>query len=196
MTARKGAITRARWPRRVGLPFAIVGKLATQGADCERRGIVVRIDARFIDFRPQRHGGTPPDCKVQSFDFLGFTHSWGKSRKGKDVVRKTTAKSRFARSLAAVKAWCRTNRHQPAREQRAWLSAVLNGHYAYYGITGNIRRLQEYRYQVERIWHKWLERRTRGRVLTWANFNAFLARHPLPAAKIIHRYTLWNESHA
>jgi RNA-directed DNA polymerase len=96
-------------------------------------------------------------------EWHGFTHSWGKSRKGKDVVRKTTAKSRFARSLAVVKAWCRTNRHRPAREQRAWLSAVLNGHYAYYGITGNIRRLQEYRYQVARTWHKWLERRTRGR---------------------------------
>ena len=105
------------------------------------------------------------------------------------MVRKTTAKSRFARSLAAVKAWCRTNRHRPAREQRAWLSAVLNGHYAYYGITGNIRRLQEYRYQVVRIWPKWLEGRTRGRSFKWDNFNAFLSRHPLPAAKIIHRYT-------
>jgi hypothetical protein len=78
----------------------------------------------------------------------------GKSWKGKDVVRKTTAKSRFARSLAAVKAWCRTNRHRPASE-RAWLSAILNPHYAYYGITGNIRRPQEYRHQVVRIWHKW-----------------------------------------
>jgi hypothetical protein len=105
-----------------------------------------------------------------------------------------TAKSRFARSLAAVKEWCQTNRHRPAREQRAWLSAVLSGHYAYYGITGNIRRLQAYRHQVVRIWHKWLERRTRGRLLVWANFSAFVARHPLPVARIIHRYTGWNES--
>jgi group II intron reverse transcriptase/maturase len=148
----------------------------------------------FIDFRPQRHGGTPPDCKAQSFDFLGFTHSWVKSRKGKDVVRQTTAKSRFVRSLAAVKAWCRANRHRPVPEQRAWLSAALNGHYAYYGVTGNIRRLQEYRYHIERIWHKWLARRTRGRSLTWARFHALLQRHPLPLARIIHRYTRWNES--
>ena len=121
-------------------------------------------------------------------------HSWGKSRNGKDVVRQTTAKSRFARSLAAVKDWCRTNRHRPAPEQHARLSAVLVGHYAYYGITGNIRRLQGYRYQVVRIWQKWLERRTRGWLLTWASFSAYLARHPLPAARIIHRYTRWNES--
>jgi hypothetical protein len=88
----------------------------------------------------------------------------------------------------------RTNRHRPAREQHAWLSAVINGHYAYYGITGNHRRLQEYRHQVVKIWRKWLERRTRGWLLIWANFNAFLARHPLPVARIIHRYTSWNES--
>jgi RNA-directed DNA polymerase len=116
-------------------------------------------------------------------------HSCQKSRKGKDVVRQTTAKSRFARSLAAIKDWCRINRHRPVREQRAWLSAVLNGHCAYYGITGNIRRIQEYRYQVERIWRQWMERRTRGKPFTWASFNAFLVRHTLPAARIIHRYT-------
>jgi RNA-directed DNA polymerase len=104
-------------------------------------------------------------------------------------VRQTTAKSRFVRGLAAVKDWCRLNRHRPVREQHARLSAVLQGHYAYYGITGNIWRLQEYRYRVVLTWHKWLERRTRGRALIWATFSAFLARHPLPVARIIHRYT-------
>ena len=129
------------------------------GKRLSRFGLKLHPDkTRFIDFRPQRHGGMPSDCKAQSFDFLGFTHSWGKSRKGKNVVRQTTAKSRFARSLAAVKEWCRTNRHRPAREQHAWLSAVINGHYAYYGITGNHRRLQEYRHQVVKIWRKWLGR--------------------------------------
>src|SRR5215831_3015545 len=59
-----------------------------------RFGLTLHPDkTRFIDFRPQCHGGTPPDCKAQSFDFLGFTHSWQKSRKGKDVVRRTTAKA-------------------------------------------------------------------------------------------------------
>jgi group II intron reverse transcriptase/maturase len=155
-----------------------------------RFGLTLHPDkTRFIDFRPQRHGGTPPDCKARSFDFLGFTLSWGKSRKGKNVVRKTTAKSRFARSLAAIKEWCRTNRHRPVRVQHAWLSAALNGHYAYYGVTGNIRRLQEYRHQVVRTWHKWLERRTRGWSCPWDQFNALLDRHPLPAVRIVHRYT-------
>ena len=74
------------------------------GKRLDRFGLTLHPDkTRFIDFRPQRHGGTPPDCKAQSFDLLGFTHSWGKSRKGKNVVRQMTAKHRFARSLAAIK---------------------------------------------------------------------------------------------
>ena len=100
--------------------------LEVLGKRLGRSGLTLHPDkTRFIDFRPQRHGGTPADCKGTTFDFLGFTHAWGKSRKGKDVVRQTTAKSRLARALAAIKDWCRKNRHRPMREQRAQLSAKL-----------------------------------------------------------------------
>ena len=143
---------------------------------------------RFIDFRPRRHGGTPADCQDPPFDFLGFTHSWVKSRKGKNVVRQRTAKNRFARALLTVKDWCRANRHRPILEQRARLSAKLVGHFAYYGITGNSRRLQQYHHEVTKTWRKWLARRTRSKRLPWDRFNAFLARHPLPPARIVHRY--------
>lgn len=154
-----------------------------------RFGLTLHPDkTRFIDFRPQRHGGTPAGCQATTFDFLGFTHTWVKSRKGKDVVRQTTTKSRLARALTAVADWCRRNRHRPMRDQHARLSTALTGHYAYYGITGNIWQLRRYRQQIAKVWHKWLERRTRGTRLTWASFNAFLARHPLPRARIVHRY--------
>src|SRR5580700_8305718 len=44
-----------------------------------RFGLTLHPDkTHFIDFRPQRHGWMPPDCKAHSFDFLGFTHSWAK----------------------------------------------------------------------------------------------------------------------
>lgn len=154
-----------------------------------RYGLTLHADkTRFIDFRPARNGGTHPDCKEAAFDFLGFTHTWVKSQKGNNVVRQTTAKNRLARALVAVKDWCRKNRHWPMLAQHARLSAKLKGHYAYYGITGNRRQLQRYREQAAKIWRKWLERRTRSKRLTWARFNAFLARHPLPPARIIHRY--------
>jgi RNA-directed DNA polymerase len=155
-----------------------------------RYGLTLHPDkTRFIDFRPERRGGAHPDCQEPPFDFLGFTHTWVKSQKGKNVVRQTTAKSRLARSLSAIGDWCRRNRHQPLPAQHARLSAKLQGHYAYYGITGNMRQLQRYLHQTTRTWRKWLARRTRSQSLPWDRFRAFLERHPLPRAKIIHRYT-------
>ena len=160
-----------------------------------RYGLTLHPDkTRFIDFRPERPGGTHPDCKEPPFDFLGFTHTWGRSRKGRNAVRQTTAKSRLARSLVAINDWCRDNRHRPVRDQRSRLSAKLVGHYAYYGITGNIRQLQRYSTQVARLWRKWLERRTRSKRLTWDRFNALLARHPLPRPWIVHRYATVSEA--
>jgi group II intron reverse transcriptase/maturase len=154
-----------------------------------RYGLTLHPDkTRFIDFRPLRRGGTPPDCKDPPFDFLGFTHVWAKSRNGNNVVRQRTAKTRFARALIAVKDWCRKNRHWPMLDQHAQLATKLDGHYAYYGITGNYRRLYQYQQQVAKTWRKWLARRSREKRLTWARFNAFLDRHPLPRPRIIHRY--------
>jgi RNA-directed DNA polymerase len=162
--------------------------LEVLGKRLERYGLMLHSDkTRFIDFRPERQGGTHPDCQEPPFDFLGFTHTWAKSRKGKNVVRQRTAKSRLARALVAVNDWCRRNRHRPLSVQHTRLSAKLTGHYAYYGITGNIQQMGRYFQQVTRVWRKWLARRTRSRPLSWDCFNAFLERHPLPRPKIIHR---------
>jgi RNA-directed DNA polymerase len=155
-----------------------------------RYGLTLHPDkTRFIDFRPQRTGGTHPDCKEPPFDFLGFTHTWGKSQKGKNVVRQTTAKSRLARSLVAINDWCRANRHRTVSDQCSRISAKLVGHNAYYGITGNMQQLRRYRTEVARLWRKWLERRSSSKRLTWDRFNALLARHPLPRPRIVHQYT-------
>jgi len=163
--------------------------LEVLGKRLERYGLTLHPDkTRFIDFRPQRRGGTQPGCKEPPFDFLGFTHTWVKSQKGKDVVRQTTAKNRLARALTAINDWCRDNRHRPLPWQHARLTAKLVGHMAYYGRTGNIRQVDRYRQQVTKLWRKWLERRTRAKRLTWARFNALLVRHPLPRAMIVHRY--------
>jgi RNA-directed DNA polymerase len=165
--------------------------LEVLGKRLERYGLTLHPDkTRFIDFRPQRRDGTQPGCQEPPFDFLGFTHTWGKSQKGKDVVRQTTAKNRLARALTAVNDWCRDNRHRPLLWQKASLSAKLVGHVAYYGRTGNIQQVNRYRQQVIKLWRKWLERRTRAKRLTWACFNAFLVRHPIPRAMIVRRYAV------
>jgi len=148
---------------------------------------------RFVDFRSYRPDGKDrPDTDGTTFTFLGFCHVWGKSRKGKNVVRQVTAKKRYARALAAVTDWCRKNRHRPIPEQHAQLVVKMRGHYAYYGITGNVRRLSWYFHQVRRIWRKWLSRR--GNRLNWTQFAALLTRHPLPAARIVHRYITVSEA--
>jgi len=109
-------------------------------------------------------------------------------------VWQITAKKRYARALAAVTGWCRTNRHKSIRDQHAHLIVKMRGHYAYYGISGNIRRLRRYANEVERIWHKWLQRRDRRRRFLWDRFRALLKRHPLPAARIVHRYATVSEA--
>jgi group II intron reverse transcriptase/maturase len=163
--------------------------LEVLGERLGRFGLTLHPDkTRFIDFRPQRDQ-VHPDCKAPPFDFLGFTHTWGKSQKGKNVVRQTTAKSRLARALRAVNEWCRGNRHQLVRRQHDRLCLKLKGHYGYYGITGNVHQLERYSTGVTRLWRKWLERRTRGKRLPWARFRALLERYPLPHPYIVHRYS-------
>src|SRR5215831_1372763 len=92
------------------------------------------------------------------------------------------------------KATSSMRRHQPIPDQHHHLTAMMRGHYAYYGITGNSRRLSWYAYQVARIWQKWLSRRDRGSRLHWRRFTALLKRCPLPAPRIVHRYTTTSEA--
>jgi group II intron reverse transcriptase/maturase len=151
--------------------------------------------SRFIDFRFRRPGGRHhPATSGTTFDFLGFTHVWGRSLRGKNVVRQVTAKGRFARALSAATDWCQRNRHQPIRQQHAHLSAMLRGHYGYYGITGNGRRIRWYLHQVERTWKKWLSRRGRHGNFRWDRLRDLLSRHPLPPARITRQYAVPSEA--
>ncbi len=125
----------------------------------------------------------------RTFDLLGFTHYWGKSRKGAWVVKRKTASSRFGRAVRSIAHWCRNNRHRPISEQQTKLRQKLHGHYAYYGINGNYAALHRFKREVHRCWHKWLNRRNRQRELLWSQFNSLLERYPLPAPRIVHRYT-------
>lgn len=165
------------------------------GRRLNRFGLTLHPDkSRFIDFRFRRPDGPHPATDGTTFDFLGFTHVWGKSRNGKNVVRQVTAKGRFARALAAVSEWCQRNRHRSIRDQHAHLSAMLRGHYGYYGITGNGRRLRWYLHQVERVWKKWLSRRGRHGNFRWDRLRELLSRHPLPPARIVRQYAVRSEA--
>lgn len=120
-----------------------------------------------------------------SFDFLGFTHYWKKTHKGYWRVFRKTMKARFARGVKAIADWCQTNRHKPLTEQLAKLSQKLRGHYAYFGISGNIASLRRYRYVVENVWVKWLKRRSQRHRLTNERIQTLLKRYALPTARIL-----------
>src|SRR5258708_9467148 len=104
------------------------------------------------------------------------------------MVRPRTAKGGFARGVAAVNGWCRKNRRWSLRDQHRHLSSMMRGHFAYYGVGGNSRRLRWFANQVVRIWRKWLSRRDRQGVVTSTHLNELLARHPLPPVNIFHGY--------
>jgi RNA-directed DNA polymerase len=121
-----------------------------------------------------------------TFDFLGFTHYWGRSRRGAWVVKRKTAKSRLTRALSKLSDWCRANLHAPIKEQHQKLTQKLRGHYGYYGIIGNFASLQEYREGARRIWRRKLSRRRRDGDVTWAEFLRLEKHYSLPRARVVH----------
>ena len=145
---------------------------------------------RLLEFQSPRSAGAARPVasseKRTSFEFLGFNHHWGKSRRGYWVVKRKTASSRFSRALTRIAQWCRANRHQPVKDQWVALSAKCRGHYGYFGITGNARALGRFAYAVHRIWNKWLNRRSHRAKMDWARFNRLLKRYPLPSPKVVH----------
>jgi group II intron reverse transcriptase/maturase len=141
---------------------------------------------RLVPFQGLRPGALPGsrDEYPGTFDFLGFTHYWGRTLKGNWAVKRKTAGGRFRRSLGAVTQWCREHRHLSITEQWTALTGKLRGHFAYYGIPGNIASLRRFRYHVTRAWHKWLSRRSGKARISWEHFGELERRYPLPPARL------------
>jgi len=144
---------------------------------------------RLVEFRRppfSRPTGGEGGTGAGTFDLLGFTHFWGRSRKGNWVVQRRTARSRFSRALKRVREWCRLYRHEPVGRQRAALAQKLRGHYGYYGIGWNTVGIRRFYREVVRVWRKWLDRRSQRARMNWDKMNRLLKRHPLPVPCIMH----------
>ncbi len=186
---------RVRLPRATRLVFVFARK-----DDAERVFDVLpkRLGAFGLTVHPEKTRLVPfhrPDRDNDgenggpgTFDFLGFTNHWGLSRKGRWVAKRRTAKDRFSRALRRVSEWCSTHRHDDVETQRRALAQKLRGHYAYYGVTSNFDALARFVHGVERIWHKWLSRRSQKAFLNWDAMKRLLKRYPLPPPRIVHRY--------
>jgi len=171
---------------------------------CEReadaRRIMDVLPKRFIRFRLTIHpektaliafkrppSRDPSAGGTGTFDFLGFTHYWGKTRQGYWVIKRKTIGKRLRRFMKESWAWCREHRHAPLHEQYRTLGSKLRGYYQYYGIRGNFKMLEVVFEHTERAWHYWLSTRSHTGHINWQKFEGFL-RHklPLPKPRIIH----------
>ena len=147
---------------------------------------------RLLEFGPfainnrQRRG----EGKPETFNFLGFTHICVKKRSnGMYTVLRQTIRKRLQTKLNEVKAELRRRMHEPIPKQGKWLQAVVRGHLRYYGVPMNNPALALFRFQVGRLWHRSLSRRSQnGRVL-WDRMRRLIARW-LPLPTVCHPYPL------
>lgn len=146
---------------------------------------------RIVKFeRPNRQdqdkgskGGKPG-----TFNFLGFTHYWEKSRKGHYKVSRRTECKRLSRAVGKVKVWLQVNRNRvPLKDIWKRISQMLTGHYSYFGVSGNYTKIKQFHYLVERLLFKWLNRRSQKKSFNWEQFSTYERRFPLPKPKIYHR---------
>lgn len=125
--------------------------------------------------------------KLETFDFLGFTHMCGKSKKGRFWVRRVTMPKRMRAKLAEINILLKRRRHWSIPGQGQWLASVVRGHRAYYAVPGNIEAVKAFRTQVTRHWHSTLRRRSQRTRVTWPRVNR-LAKRWLPPARTIHPF--------
>jgi len=127
--------------------------------------------------------------KPETFDFLGFTHICGKTRRGKFTVLRKTVRKRWQNKLKEVSRELRIQMHRPIPEQGAYLKSVLLGHMRYYGVPMNGRSLSAFRYALYRVWWKVLRRRSQKHNLTWKRMERLIGAW-FPSVRICHPYPL------
>ena len=153
----------------------------------ERFGLRLHPEkTRLIAFeRPEagQRGGKGPG----TFDFLGFTMYWRRTRRGRWQMWCKTRSKGLRRFNRAVAEWCRCHRHLPVQDQHAALKRRLVGHFNYFGVNGNHRSMARVVHATERVWRKWLRRRSQRTRLTWERFNQLLERFPLPRPRVVVR---------
>jgi RNA-directed DNA polymerase len=136
---------------------------------------------RIIPFSRHRQAGKT------SFEFLGFAFRWGKDRKGKDHLKRRTARKKLRSALKRFTAWCKENRHHRLPELFKRLNAKLRGYYNYYGVHGNAASLKEFFNKAMRILLKWLNRRSQRHSYTWQGFTAVLEHFKVARPRIVGR---------
>jgi RNA-directed DNA polymerase len=127
--------------------------------------------------------------KPETFNFLGFTHSCGKTRKGGFTVLRQTMRKRWQAKLREVKTELKRRMHEPIGELGAYLRSVVLGHVRYFGVPRNGPAIGAFRQAIGRVWWLVLRRRSQGNHLPWRRMKRHIDRW-LPPARICHPYPL------
>ena len=152
---------------------------------------------RVINFgRKEREKANRNGLQPNTFDFLGFTHYWSKSRRGNRTLCRKTSRKRFCRACKDLSTWLKEIRcTEKVKDWWPTLQAKLRGHYQYYGISGNGRMITRYHHVTNRLVFKWLNRRSQKISFNWKGFTEYLKHYPLPKPRIVHKlYTLSSDS--
>lgn len=132
--------------------------------------------------RQQRGEGKP-----EAFNFLGFTHVCGKSRRGRFLIHRHTIRKRLQAKLKEIKLELKRRMHDPVPEVGQWLQAVVRGHCQYYGVPTNKPALGLFWLQMGRLWRQALSQRSQNGTITWERMMR-LIRSWLPPPRICHPY--------
>jgi RNA-directed DNA polymerase len=158
--------------------------MAVLGQRMERFGLALHPDkTRLLPFgRPPKaqQRGKGPD----SFDFVGFTFYWRRTRNGHWQVWCKTRRASLRRAKKSIYDWCRRHRHRSIEEQHAALTRRLRGHFNYFGVSGNDHSLMLLVEATKRAWYKWLCRRSQRTRLNWERCTDLLLWWPLPRPRI------------
>jgi len=158
--------------------------MAVLGKRLGRFGLTLHPDkTRLLPFRRppvgQKRGKGPA-----TFDFLGFTLYWARTRKGRWGMFCKTRRASLRRTIQSVYDWCRRHRHLPVKVQHQALTRRIQNHFNYFGVSGNFRSLLLVVEQARRSWYKWICRRSQRTRLTWERFADLLRDFPLPRPRI------------
>jgi len=175
--------------------FPKLTRTVVQKALCQRLGkfglTLESSKTKLVEFGrfAQRHASKRGRKHPETIYFLGFTLYCTRNRKGNFRVGLRTEKSRLRRALMRLQDQMRRMRHLSIREQTECLNQMLRGHYAYYGIAGNIRALQRVHRAVERYWRKMLSSRSWQGEVWWKQFQQIKERFPLLRPKLYLPYS-------
>lgn len=167
----------------------------------EARRFLTELRERFAEYRLELHpektrliefgARAVPDRKrggrgkPETFDFLGFTHACGKTRKGRFTVLRRTARKRVVARLREIKAALRYRWHHPIPEVGRWLASAIHGHINYYAVPRNFEAVAAFRNEVIKHWQHGLGRRSHKAHVTWTRMLR-IAEAWLPRVRIVH----------